>query len=127
VTAPAARWPRRALRTLRRDYLPNEAVARRTTTRTLESDTDFKGGRDANASLGHGCDTWTGKLRAGLVLGGATSVFRDPACGEVKGLAFDLGKELARRMGVSFDPVLYPSLGAFSRVSIPAIGILPSF
>ena len=54
----------------------------------------------------------TGKLRVGLVLGGATSVKRDPASGEMKGVAFDLGKELARRMGVSFDPVLYPSLGA---------------
>ena len=30
----------------------------------------------------------------------------------MKGVAFDLGKELARRMGVPFEPVLYPSVGA---------------
>jgi polar amino acid transport system substrate-binding protein len=30
----------------------------------------------------------------------------------MKGVAFDLGKELARRIGVPFEPVLYPSVGA---------------
>ena len=30
----------------------------------------------------------------------------------MKGVGFDLGKELARRMGVPFEPVLYPSIGA---------------
>jgi polar amino acid transport system substrate-binding protein len=30
----------------------------------------------------------------------------------MSGVAFDLGKELARRMGVPFEPVLYPSVGA---------------
>jgi polar amino acid transport system substrate-binding protein len=30
----------------------------------------------------------------------------------MKGVAFDLGKEFARRMGVPFEPVLYPSTGA---------------
>jgi polar amino acid transport system substrate-binding protein len=30
----------------------------------------------------------------------------------MKGVGFDLGKELARRMGVPFEPVLYPSVGA---------------
>jgi polar amino acid transport system substrate-binding protein len=29
----------------------------------------------------------------------------------MKGVGFDLGKELARRMGVPFEPVLYPSVG----------------
>ena len=32
---------------------------------------------------------------------------RDPASGEMKGVGFDLGKELARRMEVPFEPVLY--------------------
>lgn len=54
----------------------------------------------------------TGKLRVGLFLGGPTSVIKDPASGEMKGVGFDLGKELARRMGVPFEPVVYPSLGA---------------
>src|SRR3990170_8090398 len=54
----------------------------------------------------------TGKLRVGLVLGNLLSVTRDSASGEMKGVGFDLGKELARRMGVPFEPVLYPSIGA---------------
>jgi polar amino acid transport system substrate-binding protein len=54
----------------------------------------------------------TGKLRVGLILGVPAQVMRDSASGEMKGVAFDLGKELARRMGVPFEPVLYPSIGA---------------
>jgi polar amino acid transport system substrate-binding protein len=54
----------------------------------------------------------TGKLRVGLQLGSPHNVIRDSASGEMKGVAFDLGKELARRMGVPFEPVLYPSIGA---------------
>ena len=41
----------------------------------------------------------TGKLRVGLLLGSPTQVIRDSASGEMKGVGFDLGKELARRMG----------------------------
>src|SRR5918992_1058620 len=54
----------------------------------------------------------TGKLRVGLQLGNPLNVIRDSASGEMNGVAFDLGKELARRMGVPFEPVLYPSVGA---------------
>src|SRR6478672_8321126 len=54
----------------------------------------------------------TGKLRVGLQLGSPHNVIRDPTSGEMKGVGFDLGKELARRMGVPFEPVLYPSVGA---------------
>ena len=54
----------------------------------------------------------TGKLRVGLQLGNPLNVIRDSASGEMKGVAFDLGKELAQRMGVPFEPVLYPSVGA---------------
>src|SRR5713226_5523596 len=54
----------------------------------------------------------TGKLRVGLQLGNPLNVIRDSASGEMKGVGFDLGKELARRMGVPFEPVLYPSIGA---------------
>jgi polar amino acid transport system substrate-binding protein len=54
----------------------------------------------------------TGKLRVGLQLGNPLNVIKDSASGEMKGVAFDLGKELARRIGVPFEPVLYPSVGA---------------
>jgi polar amino acid transport system substrate-binding protein len=54
----------------------------------------------------------TGKLRVGLQLGSPHNVIRDPASGEMKGVGFDLGKELARRLDVPVEPVLYPSVGA---------------
>jgi polar amino acid transport system substrate-binding protein len=54
----------------------------------------------------------TGKLRVGLVLGSPIGLIRDSASGEMKGVGFDLGQELARRMGVPFEPVSYPSIGA---------------
>lgn len=54
----------------------------------------------------------TGKLRVGLQLGNPLNVIRDSASGEMKGVGFDLGNELARRIGVPFEPVLYPSIGA---------------
>jgi polar amino acid transport system substrate-binding protein len=54
----------------------------------------------------------TGKLRVGLQLGSPHNVVQDSVSGEMKGVAFDLGKELARRLGVPFEPVLYPSVGA---------------
>src|SRR5689334_12470569 len=52
-----------------------------------------------------------GKLRVGLQLGTPHNVIRDSVSGEMKGVGFDLGKELARRIGVPFEPVLYPSVG----------------
>ena len=54
----------------------------------------------------------TGNLRVGLQLGSPHNVIRDSVSGEMKGVAFDLGKELARRLGVPFEQVLYPSVGA---------------
>ena len=52
----------------------------------------------------------TGKLRVGVYLGSPTSMIRDPASGETKGVALDLGRELAKRLGVPFEPVTYPRL-----------------
>ena len=54
----------------------------------------------------------TGKLRVALQLGSPHNVIRDSATGAMKGVGFDLGTELARRIGVPFEPVLYPSVGA---------------
>jgi len=50
----------------------------------------------------------TGKLRVGLYPGTPTSIIGDPASGTAKGVGFDLGMELARRIGVAFEPVVYP-------------------
>jgi len=49
-----------------------------------------------------------GKLRVGVYPGSPTSMIRDPASGEMKGVSIDLGRELARRLGVPFEPVIYP-------------------
>ncbi len=54
----------------------------------------------------------TGKLRVGLYLGAPASIIRGATPDESKGVGFDLGKELARRIGVPFEPVVYPSPGA---------------
>jgi polar amino acid transport system substrate-binding protein len=54
----------------------------------------------------------TGVLRVGLQLGSPHNVVRDPVTGEMRGVGFDLGRELAGRMGVAFQPVMYPSVGA---------------
>ena len=54
----------------------------------------------------------TGKLRVGLQLGSPHNVIRDSVSGEMKGVGFDLGTELARRLGVPFEPIMYPSIGA---------------
>jgi polar amino acid transport system substrate-binding protein len=53
----------------------------------------------------------TGKLRVALYLGGPSSFIRGATPEESRGVGFDLGKELARRLGVSFEPVVYPSPG----------------
>lgn len=54
----------------------------------------------------------TGKLRVALQQANPLNVIQDPASGEMKGLGLELGKELARRLAVPFEPVLYPSVGA---------------
>jgi polar amino acid transport system substrate-binding protein len=49
----------------------------------------------------------TGKLRAALYPGTPTSIL-DPKASEPRGVGYELGKELARRLGVPYDPVVYP-------------------
>jgi polar amino acid transport system substrate-binding protein len=49
----------------------------------------------------------SGKLRVGLSLGTPGIMIRDPASGETKGVGYELGKELARRLGVPFEPVIF--------------------
>jgi len=49
----------------------------------------------------------TGKLRVGLYPGTPTSILGDPASGSAKGVGFDMGRELAQRAGVAFEPVVF--------------------
>jgi polar amino acid transport system substrate-binding protein len=49
----------------------------------------------------------SGKLRIGIYPGSPTSMIRDPASGEIRGVAVDLGTELARQLGVPVEWVEY--------------------
>lgn len=73
----------------------------------------------------------TGKLRVGFFVGNSNHAIKDPVSGELKGPAVDLGKEMARRLGVPFEPVPYTSFppilaGAKSGAwDIATMGITP--
>jgi polar amino acid transport system substrate-binding protein len=49
----------------------------------------------------------TGKLRVGLYPGSPTSIIPDPVPGNAKGIAHDVGRDLARRLGIPFEPVVF--------------------
>ncbi len=52
----------------------------------------------------------TGKLRVALNLGLVTLVRKDPASGELRGVAVELGRGLAASLKFPFAPVEYPSV-----------------
>jgi polar amino acid transport system substrate-binding protein len=47
----------------------------------------------------------SGKLRVGVYPGSPFSMVRDPVSGEMKGIAVELGKALAMRLGVAYEQV----------------------
>src|SRR5258705_273792 len=49
----------------------------------------------------------SGVLRAGLYPGTPTSILPDAGSGEPRGVGYDLGKELARRLGVPYEPIVF--------------------
>jgi polar amino acid transport system substrate-binding protein len=51
----------------------------------------------------------SGKLRVAFLSTAATHAIVDQATGQLKGPAVDLGQEMARRLGVAFEPVPYTS------------------
>jgi len=53
----------------------------------------------------------TGKLRVGINYGNPVLATRDPASGELRGVAVDLALELGRRVGVPADLVAFESAG----------------
>lgn len=53
----------------------------------------------------------SGKLRVALFTGSVAHVVKDPTSGDTRGVGHDLGKTLAARLGVPFEPVLYSTLG----------------
>lgn len=53
----------------------------------------------------------TGKLRASVNLGNPVLAYRDPKTGELAGVSVDLSHELAARLGVPVELVVYESAG----------------
>jgi polar amino acid transport system substrate-binding protein len=49
----------------------------------------------------------SGVLRAALYTGTPTSILPDPKAGGPRGVGYDLGKELAKRLGVPYEPVVF--------------------
>jgi polar amino acid transport system substrate-binding protein len=72
----------------------------------------------------------TGKLRVGLISVPVHSV-RDPYSGELRGVSHDLGRELAVRLGVPFEPIVYPNpaeylaAGQADQWDIGSLGVVP--
>lgn len=54
----------------------------------------------------------TGKLRVGVSFGNPLLVTKDPATGEARGVAVDLGRELGKRIGVPVEFVTYQLSGS---------------
>jgi polar amino acid transport system substrate-binding protein len=50
----------------------------------------------------------SGKLRVAVYVGSPTSYVPAAAGGEPRGVGYELGRELARRLGVPFEPVVFP-------------------
>ncbi len=53
----------------------------------------------------------TGKLRAGMNLSNTLFTTKDPATGELRGVAVDVMRELGRRLGVPVEFVVHPTPG----------------
>jgi polar amino acid transport system substrate-binding protein len=53
-----------------------------------------------------------GKVRVGLGIGNHASAFKDPATGEMRGVAADLARAFAAHIGVALEVVEYPRPGA---------------
>jgi polar amino acid transport system substrate-binding protein len=56
----------------------------------------------------------SGTLRVGLNMSNFLLTGKDPATGEVRGVAVDLGRELAQRLGVKVDFIQHPNPGALA-------------
>jgi polar amino acid transport system substrate-binding protein len=62
-----------------------------------------------------------GRLRVGLI-SVPVDALRDPYSGELRGVSHDLGRELAARLRVPFEPIVYPNPGAYLAAGRPAAG-----
>lgn len=72
----------------------------------------------------------TGILRVGLISVPVHAV-RDPYSGNLRGVSHDLGRELAARLGVPFEPIMYPNptvylaAGQSGGWDVGSLGVVP--
>lgn len=72
----------------------------------------------------------TGSLRVGLISVPVHAI-RDPYSGGLRGVSHDLGRELAARLGVPFEPIMYPNPTAYVAAGqtggwdIGSVGVAP--
>jgi polar amino acid transport system substrate-binding protein len=52
----------------------------------------------------------TGSLRVGIYQGSPTSMVTDPKTGQIHGLTYELGRELAKRLGAPVEYVTFPKI-----------------
>lgn len=72
----------------------------------------------------------TGKLRVGLISVPVHAI-RDPYSGELRGVSHDVGSALAARLGVPYEPIMYPNptvyvaAGQAGEWDIGSLGVVP--
>ena len=66
---------------------------------------------DSDARIGRALAP-TGSLRFGLISVPVHAI-RDPYSGELRGVSHDLGREIAARLGLPFEPIMYPNPTAY--------------
>lgn len=72
----------------------------------------------------------TGKLRVGLLVTNPAFVSQDGTPGEMQGVGVEIGRELAKQLGVAFEPVRYRNIaalvdGAKGEWDVSPIGVSP--
>ncbi|MFK0206255.1 transporter substrate-binding domain-containing protein [Agrobacterium sp. NPDC090283] len=65
-----------------------------------------------------GAPTGEGKLRVGVNLTNVLTVTKDPASGELRGIAVELGQAIAHSLGKDVEIVAYPSAGKLVEAAV---------